>query len=65
MHNVPEYPNEAGIYKLTCMINNKVYIGKTVCLRQRINFHKNSYKNPNVISFLRNCFSNSLYLSKL
>ena len=54
MGNIPEWPNEAGIYKLNCIVNNKVYIGKTVCFRQRINFHKNSYKKPNVISFLRN-----------
>jgi group I intron endonuclease len=54
MKNILEWPNEAGIYKLTCNVNNKVYIGKTVCFRQRINFHKNSYKKSSVISLLRN-----------
>jgi group I intron endonuclease len=34
--------NGAGIYKLTCIINGKIYIGKTVNFNRRLNRHKNS-----------------------
>lgn len=36
-----KYPKMAGIYKLICNDNGKVYIGKTVNLCKRINSHKN------------------------
>jgi group I intron endonuclease len=36
-----EYPKMAGIYKLICNNNGKVYIGKTVNLSKRLNSHKN------------------------
>ena len=39
-----EYPKEAGIYKLTCSDNGKIYIGKAVNLYNRINAHKNLSK---------------------
>jgi group I intron endonuclease len=42
-----EYPKTAGIYKLTCLVNNKVYIGKTIDLKRRINDHKKSRIIPN------------------
>lgn len=35
------YPNKAGIYKLLCNSNGKIYIGKTVNLVKRLNSHKN------------------------
>lgn len=41
MGNYSEYPKEAGIYKITCNKNGKIYIGKAVNLRNRINNHKN------------------------
>lgn len=36
------HPKEAGIYKITCIENSKVYIGKAVNIRQRIYSHKSS-----------------------
>lgn len=41
MSNHPRYPNEAGIYKLTCINNGKVYIGKTANFNRRLKDHKN------------------------
>ncbi len=35
-----EIPKKPGIYKITNLINNKIYIGKSVNLRNRINAHK-------------------------
>lgn len=40
MVNKLEYPRKAGIYKFTCKNNGKVYIGKSVNIRVRINRHK-------------------------
>lgn len=40
--SVSKYPNKAGIYKLTCINNGKIYIGKSTNLRRRLNSHKNS-----------------------
>lgn len=34
------YPQEAGIYKLTCINNGKVYIGKTINFKRRLYQHK-------------------------
>lgn len=34
------YPNVAGIYKLTCIYNGKVYIGKAINLNKRLNSHR-------------------------
>lgn len=34
------YPKEAGIYKLTCLNNGKIYIGKSIDLHQRLNDHR-------------------------
>lgn len=41
---VREYPESAGIYKLICNNNGKVYIGKATNLYKRINRHKNCAK---------------------
>lgn len=41
MGNYSKYPKQAGIYKITCNVNNKVYIGKAINIRDRINNHKN------------------------
>jgi group I intron endonuclease len=35
-----ECPKEAGIYKLTCKINGKIYVGKSVDINRRIKDHK-------------------------
>jgi group I intron endonuclease len=40
MITISEYPKKAGIYKLTCIINDKIYIGKSVNIRQRLFGHK-------------------------
>lgn len=38
--DILDYTNIAGIYKLTCKENNKIYIGKSVNLQRRFNYHK-------------------------
>jgi len=38
------YPKEAGIYKLTCINNGKIYIGKSVNIYHRISCHKSCAK---------------------
>lgn len=35
-----KYPTSAGIYKLTCVINGKIYIGKASVLSTRLSGHK-------------------------
>lgn len=35
-----DYPKEAGVYKLTCANNNKVYIGKSVNIHARLSQHR-------------------------
>lgn len=48
-----DYPTAAGIYKLTS-ISGKVYIGKAVNIKNRINSHKNCHKRPNGRYHLQN-----------
>jgi len=48
MGRTSKYPNEAGIYKITCKENGKIYIGKSVNLRIRLNRHSTS-KDDNLI----------------
>lgn len=40
MSNHSKYPKEAGVYKLTCNKNGKIYIGKSINIRRRLNQHK-------------------------
>lgn len=40
MGRISKYPKGAGIYKLTCNTNNKIYIGKSVSLRDRLSKYK-------------------------
>ena len=40
-----------GIYKITNKINNKCYIGQSVCIERRWRWHKNNYKNKNEPSY--------------
>jgi group I intron endonuclease len=47
------YPKEAGIYKLTCNINNKIYIGKSVNIYSRLAAHKWQGKNSNIKYYLQ------------
>ena len=38
--------NKFGIYKITCKVNNKIYIGSTeVCFKQRFKKHKQRLRN--------------------
>lgn len=37
-----KYPREAGVYKLTCSINGKVYIGKSININNRLGDHRRS-----------------------
>lgn len=39
------FTENVGIYKLTCIKNNKIYIGKSVNLKKRIYRHKNCLKD--------------------
>jgi len=39
-----KYPKKAGVYKFTCSNNGKIYIGKSVSLYNRINYHRNYAK---------------------
>lgn len=39
-----QYPKKAGIYKITCRHNGKIYIGKSVNIYNRLNTHKNCKK---------------------
>jgi len=56
MSDHSKYPTEAGIYKLTCNNNGKIYIGKSVNIRKRLSDHKSSGKNSK-----RNChFQNAV-----
>lgn len=40
-------PNASGIYKITCTVTGKIYIGSSVNIRKRWNAHR-SYLNRNV-----------------
>jgi group I intron endonuclease len=40
MARISKYPDSAGVYKLTCLITNKIYIGKSFNIRKRLNDHK-------------------------
>lgn len=46
------HPKKAGIYKLICRVNGKIYVGKTVNLRKRLYDHKNSENLENVNNFV-------------
>lgn len=48
MGRISEYVNNAGIYKLTCHKNNKVYIGKSINIRNRLKQHRSS-KNVSLL----------------
>jgi group I intron endonuclease len=49
-----EYIKAAGIYKLTCLNNGKIYIGKSIDLSRRLNYHKNTSKKNNGLYYLQN-----------
>jgi|694.fasta_scaffold00065_44 group I intron endonuclease len=42
-----KYPNKAGIYKFKCIINDKIYIGKSINIRDRINSHRYTLSETN------------------
>jgi group I intron endonuclease len=42
---IMNFSNKAGIYKFTNLINNKVYIGKTFNLKERISIHRSASTN--------------------
>lgn len=48
------YPKEAGIYKITCINNGKVYIGKSVNIHHRISCHKSCSKKYNGRCYFEN-----------
>ncbi len=51
-----KYPKEAGIYKLTCVNNGKIYIGKSVNLYDRMGDYRRCAKK----SIGRYYFENAL-----
>lgn len=48
------YPRKAGIYKLTCSNNGKIYVGKSVNMYKRLNRHKNYKYRDNEKYYLQN-----------
>ena len=48
------YPKAAGIYKLTCDNNGKIYIGKSINIRKRLESHKNCKKHISTGYYFRN-----------
>ncbi|OLD63405.1 MAG: hypothetical protein AUF65_02400 [Chloroflexi bacterium 13_1_20CM_50_12] len=44
-HCCKKIPSSAGIYRITCTANEKVYIGSSVNLRKRHNYHFEDLKN--------------------
>ena len=60
MKNINYLPAEAGIYKVTNLINNKVYIGQTKNIRKRFkNHHIVDYRNK------QNCCYNTKFYQAL
>ena len=53
MSNHLEYPKEAGIYKLTCQPNGKIYIGKSINLNRRLKEYERGYKQT-ISRYLKN-----------
>lgn len=45
---------KAGIYKLTCVVNGKIYIGKSVNIHKRLIAHKHCEKKSSGICHLQN-----------
>lgn len=54
MKELEKFPKNAGIYKLVCVNNSKVYIGKSVNLYKRLNKHKNCSISHTGKGFLQN-----------
>ena len=53
-----DFPKTSGIYKITCINNNKFYIGSAISLRKRLIEHRNLLlKNKCHCSYLQNCFN--------
>lgn len=49
-----KYSKKAGIYKLVCINNGKIYIGKSVNINARMSYHKNSINRIHQKAHLRN-----------
>jgi len=43
--NIKEFNKKSGIYKITCLVNNKIYVGSTCDFNRRFNAHRNLLKN--------------------
>lgn len=54
MGNHSKHPSNAGIYKLTCSTNNKIYIGKSLSLNRRLNVYKNYKEHCKANGYLKN-----------
>jgi group I intron endonuclease len=52
------FKNEPAVYKIKCLINDKIYIGSSVNLRNRINRHYNDLvKQKHTSKHLQNAFN--------
>ena len=54
MNSNNKYPKKAGIYKLTCVTNGKIYIGKSVNIHKRLISHKCCEKKSKGVSYFQN-----------
>lgn len=54
METIVKFPESAGIYKLTALYNNKIYIGKTINLRRRMGEYKRYEKLPKGKYYIQN-----------
>ncbi len=54
--DITKITTQAGIYKFTNIINNKIYIGKSTNIRNRINAHKRSETDFKI----KGCFANAI-----
>lgn len=54
MSDHSKLPKSAGIYKLTCNANDKIYIGKSVNIRRRVYDHAHCRKRGKCGTYLKN-----------
>ena len=53
-----DFPKISGVYKITCIANNKFYIGSAISLRKRLKEHRNLLLLGKChCSYLQNCFN--------
>jgi group I intron endonuclease len=48
MWNYHSFPDKAGVYKFTCLVNNKIYIGKAKSLFKRLRAHLYAFHSSSI-----------------